>query len=291
VSEKNQQHEIRATVYSIRLLEGETANSVVSTSLEVAVPPRGNAITWPFLEPRWHASVWMPFLWWAFPPFGLYIGLGWSLEAIRRQAIGDPQRLPRAQDLSPMMRHGFVVFLMTFLYFWIPLAVLAKIFEWNWLLQMWESMIWIWNAVLHRPQEPLLAFLTRQTLKLLANASVPALYVALAVPLFVAARIRYALSGKIRSFFNLLGGVLLILRHLGGMLLYLFLAAVTQTALVILGLLFATTGIGLMVSAILGGAGIWILSYLGGNLAQEVYQKDQSRKARTDGASVQTILS
>src|SRR5258705_13016318 len=58
----------------------------------------------------------------------------------------------------------------------------------------------------------------------LLSTLVAGLYIVLIVPLFVAGTVRFALTGKARSFFHILGNLGLFLTHLGGFLKFFFLS-------------------------------------------------------------------
>ena len=194
----------------------------------------------------------------------------------RYTAAGTPQRAAVAADERSrrILKDGFVVTAIAFVYFAIPLVVMAKLLEWSGLEQLRELIVLVWNILLQRPHESMGSFLLKEAFHLLANSTAPVVYLAFATPMFVAARLRYALTGQLRSFFNLLGNLIVCFRHLGGMLLYVFLSTVTSAAIAFLGAILVWTGIGLVVPIVLGAANIWILAYLAGNLAAEMYQQD-----------------
>jgi hypothetical protein len=171
-----------------------------------------------------------------------------------------------------VLKDGFVVFLMALIYFALPLFFISQAVQLHWLGQLVDLGLWIRNAAFNDPHEDIRVFLARQAGGFLTNAQTPGLYLAIAAPLFLTGRIRYALTGRVLSFFNLTGNLTLCAQHLGGVLLYLFLSALTQVALGFVGLLFAATGIGVLVSLVLGGAGVWILACLAGNLAAEIHE-------------------
>ncbi len=114
----------------------------------------------------------------------------------------------------------------------------------------------------------------------------PTIYLILATPLFLVARLRYALTGKMRSFFNVFGNLMDCFRHIGRILLYVFLAAVTRLAVAAVGGLLAITGIGLMVPLLLGAANVWILAYFAGDLAAAVYEQEKSANSARASSSV-----
>lgn len=256
----------------------ETKAAARVISLARKEPPhstldQGNALTWPLKQRHWFKSAWMPLSWWMFPPFGYLLSLGWSVDAVGRLARKESQLLPRPTDLGLILTRGFVVMVMMFLYFWIPLLVLAKLLEWNWLIEVWAIALWLWQAFTGKPHDNLFLFLVRQAFRILSNAMIPAIYVAMAAPLFLAARIRYAITGKFGSFFNLFGNISLVFRHLDGILSYLFLALLTRAGLALILMLFASTVVATPVSLLLGGVGVWMLAYIAGNLAGRVCEE------------------
>jgi hypothetical protein len=264
---------------------GKPAISGASPNLAVSPPGSregiarrglsGNPVTWPFEQRDWFASLWMPLIWWFLPPFGGFISLGWSTDAVRRRGRRSAQPLPQPSELSRVLKDGLIVFVMAFIYFAIPLFVISQAVQLHWLGQLVDIGLWIRDAAFNNPHEDARLFLARQAGKLLTNAETPGLYIAVAAPLFLTARIRYALTGRILSFFDLVANVTLCVRHIEGVLLYLFLSLITQVALGFVGLLFAATGIGLLISLFLGGAAVWILAYLAGNLAAEIHEVEK----------------
>jgi hypothetical protein len=272
---------VPATVAAVPVAGAVPAMSIAARSsaiIEVQPKRRGNALTWPFKENRWYLSLWMPLAWWVLPPFGLFLSLGWSVDAVGRMARDEAESLPEISDIGSILKRGLVVLVMACLYFFIPLFIIAKIVEWNWLLQASDFFVWLWNIIRHKPHEAFFPFLARQIVKAAATATAPAIYVAIAAPLFLAARIRYSLYGKASSFFNVFASVWLVIRNLEGVVLCLFWSVLAEVALGFVGLLLAATGIGLPGTVIVGAAGIWILAYSAGSLAAQVYEKDQKKR-------------
>ncbi len=255
-----------------------------SAGIDVQPKSKGNAITWPFKENRWYLSLWMPMAWWFLPPFGLFLCLGWSVDAVGRMGRDEEESLPGIGDIGSILKRGFIVLVMACLYFFIPLFIIAKIVEWNWLLQASDFFVWLWNIIRHKPHESFFPFLARQIVKAAATATAPAIYVAIAAPLFLAARIRYSLYGKSSAFFNVFASAWLVMQNLEGVLLCLFWSVLAEVALGFVGLVLAATGIGLPGTVIVGAAGIWILAYSAGSLGAQVYEKDQKKRKRAEAA-------
>jgi len=234
---------------------------------------KGNAVTWPFHQPAWTMSLWMPllgsFLW----PFGMLITLGWSIEATGKLALQSPSPLPGVRSLARILKHGIVVVAAIFLYFIIPLFVISQVVEFSWLAEIWELVIAIWSGLTHTSHSSIVSSVLKLLLKLLANSTAPLVYIIFATPLFLAARLRYALTGQIRSFFNLTGNIAVCFRLIGEILLYLFLGAVTRAAIAFVLALAAGTVIGLLIPLALAGANTWILAFLAANVAKQMHER------------------
>ncbi|HVU44881.1 MAG TPA: DUF4013 domain-containing protein [Terracidiphilus sp.] len=207
-------------------------------------------------------------------PFGLLISLGWSVEAICRLARGAAQPLPRTRDLARIFKHGFVVTAALFLYFIIPLAILYKLVEFSWITEAWDLVVAVWQALTHTNKTPLIATVVQFLLKLLANSTAPIVYLLVASPLFLVARLRYALTGQVRSFFNLFGNVVACFQSVGEILLYLFLGVVTRLAITFILAVMAPTIVGVSIPVVLAAANTWILAYLAAKVAKKMYEQD-----------------
>ena len=240
----------------------------------VLAQDKGNAVSWPFHQQGWPGSLWMPLIGSSLWPFGLLISLGWSVEAICRLGRGAAQPLPRSRDLARIFKHGFVVMAAIFLYFVIPLAILYKLVEFSWITEIWDLIVAVWQALTHTSDTPLTATVIKFLLKLLANSTAPIVYMLIASPLFLVARLRYALTGQVRSFFNLFGNVGACFQSIGEILLYLFLGVVTKIAITFILAVVAPTVVGVGIPILLSAANTWILAYLAAKVAKKMYEQD-----------------
>lgn len=200
---------------------------------------RGNVLTWPFHEEHWLGSLWIPLLWWIFiPPIVFPIGtvpaIGWLLDATARRGRQDARLLPESRDLPRMIKYGLIFAGVWLLYFVIPplvfsAAVLLNEQYANERLSgvMAQSIQWgygfIGHVIFGTPSEDFstisnqYARLVREEeITTLLSTLVAGLYIVLIVPLFVAGTVRFALTGKARSFFHILVNLGLFLTHLGG---------------------------------------------------------------------------
>jgi hypothetical protein len=247
---------------------------------------KGNLITWPFHQPRWAASLWMPFLGSLMWPFGMLIGLGWSVEAIGGLARSPAHSLPRSRDLARILKHGLVVIVAIIFYFVIPLLILSTVFEFRWVTEIWDLIVAIWRALTHSSQKSLSATIIETLVKLLANSAAPIIYLLIATPLFFVARLRYALTGHVRSFFNVFGNIYVCFRSAGEILLYLFFGAITRGVIAIILAVVVGTVVGTIIPIALGAANNWILSYLAAKIAKQMYERDRIGVPSHHGSAV-----
>lgn len=245
--------------------------------LEARTREQGNVVTWPFYQPGWLGGIWMPLSGSILFPFGMLITLGWSVVAISRRGWGIVPSLPRTRELASILKHGFVVAMMAFLYFVIPVAILSKLTEYSWALEIWDTAIEILKVIFHQSKTPLMVTFSKFLLKIATDALAPLIYTAIAAPLFLVARVRYAMTGQVRSFFNLPRNIMTCFRQVGEILLYIFLAVVTRAAIGFLLALVAPTVIGVIIPIALNAANVWILAYLAGNLAREILNREGTR--------------
>ena len=227
----------------------------------------GNAFTWPFFQRSWLLSVWMPTAW-AIPFVGNLLALGWSVDAIRRRALDDSDLLPQPEDIVSHMAKGFVVFVLGILLLILPLLLIGWLMSWSWLLPIWDTVVLLWKAFWHQAHEKIASYLLRNALVFLSDAAAPTVFVALAAPLFFVGRLRYAITGEMRSFFRLFANTRFCLRFIGDILLYFFLSMVLRFAFLVLAiLLLAIPVFGQLLPFVLGGVATWMRAYWAGGLA------------------------
>jgi Protein of unknown function (DUF4013) len=236
----------------------------------------GGAFTWPFCQPSWLASLWMTFMW--VIPFGNFLSLGWSLDAVRRRAIASPELLPQPDDAPSLFAKGFVVLFFWTAYFVVPLALMAWLMSWSWLVPIWDLVVVLWKAIVHQPHEPVASFLMRNAVVFLSDASAPIIYVALCGPVFLAARIRYAITGRASSFLRFIANAGFCVRHIGDILRYFFLANLLRFCFGLAAvLLIAVPLVGQLLPIALVAAGIWERAFWAGEVGQKLYSEIRSK--------------
>ncbi len=208
----------------------------------------------------------MPLVWFVLPGFGTLLSSGWAIDAIRRRARREPLLIPQLGDIASFFKHGIVVVVMALLYFGIPVGIFVWLTEVSFLgqvAQLWALIVDVWHG---RPHQTFGAFLLQRAIALITHSAVPGIYVVLAIPMFFVARLRYAISNRLSSFFDLIGNATVCLQHIGQILLYLFFATLIRGTLSFIG----GTLIGTVIPIFLGGASVWILAYVAGQLAAEI---------------------
>lgn len=244
-----------------------------------APPPKAtNAITWPFSQPEWYLSLWMPLAW--LVPFGQFLSLGWSVEAIGRRGRNQSQLLPQPGDVVCIFKYGFAVIFFGLIYFALPLAIMTWVFELTWLQTTWELIVSLWDLFWHKESQSLISLIVTYTIKIVSDSAAPILYLAVAIPMFLTARIRYGLTGRALSFLKLYANLVFCIRYVGDILLYFFLSAVLRiVALMLASLLLAVPLLGQALPFVLGAASIWIRAYWAGDLAQKMIASESRTHA------------
>lgn len=237
----------------------------------------GGALTWPFYQDSWVKSLWMPFLWAL--PLGNFLSTGWALDSVRRRALRSPQLLPQPENAGSILARGFVVFIFWFIYFVIPLSLISWWMSWAWIAPIWELIVEIYQIALHRPHEPISSFLMRNAFVFLSHSGALMFYAVLSAPLFLVARIRYAVTGRATSFFRLFANTGFGLRCFWEILGYFVLAYLLQFAFTLAAvLLFSLPLIGQLLPFALGAAGIWARVFWAGKIGEKLHQ-EYCRKA------------
>jgi len=266
---------------TVASLLGSAEPAVSGAIAEAPKPPGvgtrtpGNVFTWPFHQDRWWDSLWMPLLWWI-PIFGTLISFGWSIGVIRRRARRQPE-LPRSNDLGTVLKDGFVVALMSIVYFVIPSLLSIVLIEYKLFAVAWNLVKSGWVGFIFNPGKVLWMIAERGALEsLLAAGIIPVFCLLLAWPFFVVGELHYAITGKIRSFLNVFGNLALLFRHFGGFLSYLFFVFLVRLALYGLSSLLtpvlALTVIFAVVAFVVPPVvAHWITAHLAGTLAREIY--------------------
>jgi hypothetical protein len=169
---------------------------------------------------------------------------------------------------------------MGLLCFGLPLLIMTQFLALSWLSELREIAMWIWHAIWSGSREVFWTFILRKSALILSHLALPAIYTAAATTVFVAAKVRYALTGRIISFFTLFANVALTFRHLGGVLRCLFLSYVTFLGIGLLSAFLVVTGVGILIDVVLGAAYFWIVAYWEGDLATEMYDAGHIRLDR-----------
>ncbi len=246
----------------------------------------GNAFTWPFQQENWPGRLWILLLGWI-PVLGwlpaLTISVGWMLDAMGRRGRGEADSLPRPRSILQMFVHGIVYWSMLVLYVAVPLWLFGAIFAAETAIIVDEFHLWMVNssenAVITAinvvalilgltrqipliPQQDLLTLIRHWSVAYTAGFLVPLLWVGFAFPVFMASTIRFAVSGRFRSYFRPIANTEFVLRHLFG---FLWLFAVMIAILVVTALL------PLVGTYLFFTLGVWIVAYYGGRLGAKLH--------------------
>ena len=254
----------------------ETAAAIGSPTVLPA--SGGNAITWPFAQQNWFVSLAILLIGWI--PL-MTITIGWMIEAIGRRGRREADPLPHARNVLLMFAHGILYWLMFVLYLAVPIWFFGVMFtvetvritqEFNhWVTASLENTaitganvvmgLGVSNQIALIPQQDLLSLVERWAALYTAGFVAPVLWTVFALPVFVAATIRFAVSGKPGSYFRPLANTAFVLKHFPGFV-WLF---VVTIAVNILLLLIPVVGWMLWLTM-----GVWIVAYYAGNLARKL---------------------
>ena len=195
---------------------------------------QGNAITWPFHQKNWFASLWIVLVGWFPLPLPMILSFGWLLDAAGRRAHGECQLLPKARDLLRMYLHGVVVWFALAIYFILPLMIFGAIFsvefeqinedigKWlagwltNLLVQFANFFIGIFSSqgISLVAQQTFAALFLQELTSYTGVVLALVIYLIIAASLFLAGTLRFATTSKISNYFGLFKNLELVIAHL-----------------------------------------------------------------------------
>jgi hypothetical protein len=232
---------------------------------------RGNVLSWPFHQRAWFESLWMTLLWWV--PLlgaGVFLNIGWSIEAARKRSGRAPDLLPRAERFGRMLLDGLIVSFFFCAYILIPVTLAWMITSLENLDFIIPAIEWVWHVLRGQVAGNFIDIMTGVVIEHIKHRAMIILYLLLSWPVFTAAGIRFVLTRKASSFFHLPACLGILFRNFGAILQFLLLAGMTAVAITVADAFAASTVIAAPLMILVGAAGIWILTYLYGNLALKV---------------------
>lgn len=231
------------------------------------------AIVFPFYEKRWLAKlVLLPFLA-IVPVFSNILFRGWQLNITRRIGRRKRQWLPYWDDVGMFFADGVVLWIIKGLY-WLPLVLVTAIFRLRYLEATLTILGWIYNTIILKNSSTSFSELLMQMGFALATTFVlPVFYIVVTYPMYQVAVIRYAITGRISSFFQVFANLKLFVKHFSTMLALFFYDFIIRAILTFVGGVFAATFIGLiLVPTILGPVSEWAIGYLLGTAAARLHR-------------------
>ena len=248
-----------------------------------------NPFTWPFQQQNWPNSIWILLLAWI-PVFGWIAALtlteGWMIEASGRLARKEADPLPRAPALPRMFVHGIFFWVMLFLYVALPIWVLSAIFATETAIIAQQFRGWVTNSAENAtitavnvglltlgvtqqiglvPQQTLEALVERWAAVYTAGFVLPVLWVLFAVPVFVAATIRFGITGKPGSYFHPIANTGFVFRHF---------ASFAWLFLVIVAVNFVCALVPLLGFYLWLTVGVWLVAYYAGQLGTKLHPSE-----------------
>jgi len=232
---------------------------------------RGNFLSWPFHQRAWFESLWMTLVWWI-PLFGagIFLNIGWSIEAARKRSWRAPDLLPRADRFGRMLLDGLTVSFFFCAFILIPVTVAWTITSLEKLHFVIPAVTWAWHYFKGEAVGNLLDVLAGVVLENLKHRAMIMLYMLISWPLFTAAGIRFVLTREAISFIHLPDCLGMLFANFGAFFQFFFLAGITAIAVTIGDAFVAATIIAAPMMILLGAAGIWVLTYLFAELAEKV---------------------
>lgn len=172
-------------------------------------------MTYPFRDKQWPSRLtWLALLDYI-PVLNLIVLRGWRLEVTRRFAHGQQPVLPELDRIMQFIGQGLLLWFMTFLYGLVPLAIIF-VMGWGGILgfwgDVWDLLKLIWNG---GSLAQVVEFSVRELTSSFLAALVDSIWVIISLPVYRAAMIRYAATGKVSVFFDPLGSLQYILAFPG----------------------------------------------------------------------------
>jgi len=237
-----------------------------------------NALTWPFHQEQWWTSIWMPCLWWI-PVIGTVISSGWTVGVIRRRAARQSE-LPPPDDLNRVVKDGITVAVMSILFFVVPSLIFLTLAQFKLFELVMQLAKYGWIDLLFNPGKVLWMVAEKGAIEYLLEVGIISTVCTLAAwPFFVIGELRFALTGKILSFFNLFGNINLMFRHLRGLVSYLFLVLSLRLALYTLSIILTSALVVTVVLALVTFIAPPVIAHLisarlAGTLAREMHEQE-----------------
>ena len=256
----------------------ETSGAEVPLGGAVRSHTEGNALTWPFHQYHWWEGLWMPFLWWI-PFFGPIVSFGWFVRVIRKRATSSYDELPRAQEFPQIAKDGLIVGVMAILYFLVPIFLILFFCEYEVLAKGLVLLKGGWIGIIFSPYRTIRAMAEQGAFQYILDIGVvPTICAIIAWPLFILGELRYSITGKIRSFFNLFGNIGLGFRYFGDLFVYALSVFMIRIALYLLPAIFATllgstvflAPVAIVLLVVPVAIAHWVVAHLAGTLGRVV---------------------
>lgn len=160
---------------------------------------------------------WLKKMWWIpilnyIPGINLILLRGWRLDYTRRIARDEENPLP-GFDLAQFFLSGSLLWCMTGLYSLVPIAMIA-FFGVGGFGDLISDLGYFWDLLFtDKEVMPLGKFVVNEFRETLAALAIDSAWIVASFPLYRAAMVRYAVTGKLRSFLNVWGNGRFILKN------------------------------------------------------------------------------
>jgi len=246
-------------------------------SLTADAAPRGSdhahgyfyPVVYPFSEPGCARELWWVALINYLPGLNLLLLRGFRLELTQRMLRGQAPLFPPPAHMGSFLFQGALLWTMTGLYLIPPLALMAFTGI-RGLSSFLGDLLTLAGIVLGLTNVSLWDFVVRELWTSLLAAAIDSVWAILSLPLYRAAMIHYAVTGKVGAFFAVHTNIGFIVRHARAFAnLYLF-SFILNAMIALAGLVLASTVVGaLLIPLFALPVYYWTTGYEYGLLAQE----------------------
>jgi hypothetical protein len=229
----------------------------------------GRALTCPFQERSWPARIaWLP-LAPLVPIFGSILLRGWRLDLVRRVSREDVDILPGARDLGRFLSDGVVLLLMAVLYH-LPLFAFVTVFGFSKITSTLEVLWWAVQTFFAEGAAAFWAIVAQVALGLLVDWVAPLLYFVAVWPLHRMAMVRFAITGRLRCFFQVWRNLVLCVRFMPEILLAFFVDFIALRLLRWTARALITIGVGAVIAPLASALYFWTTGHIFGQVAAKV---------------------
>jgi len=232
-------------------------------------PDYMQAVVWPFRRPNWPERMWWLPLVHFVPMFNFIIMRGWRLDVVRRMSRNEPQPLPDLRDFGRFFADGLILWAMTGVYL-LPQILLLALFGFKPIEAGLTVLFWLFRT-LAGDAVSFGTVLADLGLAALVSVILPIVYWLGTYPLYRVAMVRYAVTGKVSTFFDLFTNIRIAGTTFTAVMTVFIFEFLAATAFGLLSGALISTFIGsIAVPLVLFPALYWTTAYLFGVLGRHI---------------------